>query len=151
MGFYSRWGSIITILIFDWGFQRVRLYSRLRLHSQADTVPNYFNLHANNFRGLLIEARPSCAKLQGVRVSQGMYHLNNYLPLHVSLSAFPSIHLSVTLVFYQFQRVYDKMSLIKNVWYVLRARNMYLESASDPLGQPLGVNLKAHGIKKFFL
>ena len=59
-------------------------------------------------------------------------HLHNYFNLHVCLSLRRRRH--VPLLNFQFLQAYDKVSLIKVGWYVLRVKNIHSWSPPDPLG-----------------
>ena len=63
-----------------------------------------------------------------------MPHLNNYFDFHVCLSFRLLLRVSVRVSenYLQFLQTYDKMSLIKVVWYVLRVKNMHPGSPSGP-------------------
>ena len=64
-------------------------------------------------------------------------YLHNYFNLHVCLSLrWRRRHRRrhVPLSSFKFLQAYDKVSLIKVVWYVLRVKNIHSWSSPDPLG-----------------
>ena len=75
------------------------------------------------------------SSIWGNKVHPQPPHLNNYFDFHVCLS-FRLLRASVCLSknYLQFLQKYNKMLLIKVVWYVLRVKNMYPRSPSGPSG-----------------
>ena len=73
-----------------------------------------------------------------VRADNSYYvneNLNNYFDFHVCLSIRRSsvcVCVCVSENKLHFLQLYDKMSLIKVAWYVLRVKKMHPESSSDP-------------------
>ena len=78
-----------------------------------------------------------CCRLSTMTLTGVIIYLHNYFNLHIcpSLrrpSSVPSR--PVPLPSFQFLQAYEKVSLIKVAWHVLRVKNIHSWSPPDPLG-----------------
>ena len=64
----------------------------------------------------------------------GIMDITIYFNIHVCLSIRCRWHRHVPLSSFQFLQAYDKVSLIKVGWYVVRVKNIHSWSPTDPLG-----------------